>query len=138
MSEQQHSLFNDDLVEPLLARIEDVPDDEFKTSWPEYLADLVDVFESRLTRLNISPARKIAKTLIAEQAHYLGGRFRYLPKGDKLLTALRNIDIFNDWYHGKSIKLIVQEHHELTEPQIYRIVQEQRKLHQKRSQRELF
>ena len=44
-------------------------------------------------------AKKIAHTLLAEQAMYCGGRHVYIPRGDRFRQAVRDIDLFNDWHN---------------------------------------
>jgi Mor family transcriptional regulator len=96
-------------------------------AYQEVLWEYVTLFEHRLTREGQKPneARELSAKLVAEMAHYLGGRPRYLPTGEKLKQELRDIAIFNASYRGKPVEHIYEQYKdELSLRQIQRIVKE--------------
>ena len=109
--------------------------------YKEHLWALVKIIERRLNKQGIrgDDAYQLSCSLIAEIAHYEGGRCNYLPRGDKLKQELRNIHIFQLWHEQSwTPKKIHQQYcPELNEMQVYKVLDQQRKAHLKRIQPKL-
>lgn len=121
----------------IVDRIDLIPTAELKAKWPKALAELCDVMACELTRLGIQDPDLISRKLAVVLAHYMGGRAYYLPTGENLLAALRDREIFEKWLGGVHIDALAKEYR-ISHPQIYRSIAEQRKLHRKRHQPDLF
>jgi len=113
---------------------ESISDDK----WPRTLAALVDVLialyrsRGRAEDDAIAEARAVVLTL----AQWQGGRPIYFPRGDRLLIALRNREIFHR-HRGKNGEALAMEHG-LTLRQIQVIVAEQYALQVRKRQGTLF
>jgi Mor family transcriptional regulator len=120
----------------LLENIDDVADDP--RIWPKSLAELVDVLadDHKEQGMDEDDAFAAARRSIALISHYWGGRMTYLPRNDKLRTALRDNQIYRA-FNGNNITALAIKHG-LTDMQIYNIIKHQRKLTLKRKQREMF
>lgn len=132
-------LFADDheSVGQLADRLDLIPTAELKAKWPQSLADLVAVMECELKREGVDAPGSISRKLAVVLAHYLGGRAYYIPTGETLFAALRDREIFERWYQNEPMDSIAT-HYKLSHPQLYAIIAEQRKLHRKRHQPDLF
>ena len=102
------------------------------------LVDMVRVVEAQHRRqgLGDSEALQLALSAVMALAEYFGGRMWYLPRGDKLRHAVRDIEIFRK--AGKVPVRDLAEAYELSETQIYRIIRQQHDLHLSRIQGRLF
>ncbi len=111
-----------DLVE---RGVEDLPADR----WPPVLAAMVAVLDSTYRRLglDVDQAARLATSGVLAQAEYMGGRMFYLPRGERLRTALRDAEIFHR-ANGRNIQLLATEFG-ITDIQVYRICKQQKKLH---------
>ena len=134
---------NGELFEPmqaeigeLLEHIDDIADDP--RIWPKSLAELVDVLadDHQAQGMDEDDAFAAARRSIALISHYWGGRMTYLPRNDKLRTALRDNQIWR-LFKGDNITALAIKFG-LTDQQIYNIIKHQRKLTMKRKQRDLF
>ena len=136
----QNDLFahDHDSVSQLLDQMGQIPTPELKAKWPKSLAELCDVLAHELVRQKHAQpeAGLLAGKLAAALAHYMGGRAVYLPTGDTLFQALRNNAIFNEW-KGNNIDDLSRKYG-LSNPQIYAVIAEQRVLHRKRHQPDMF
>ena len=134
----QNEMFEDDKnLDELLSKAEDIELDS--TAWLHALAELVSIFKDEMTssaKLDESKALKLAKRLVARQAHHMGGRQYYLPRDERLKKALRDVDIWQR-YNGRNID-VLQREYSLTSQQIYAILREQRQLERERRQHNLF
>ena len=139
MDNQTMDLFADDheALGQLVDRMDLIPIDELKAKWPQSLADLADVMASELKREGVAEPGVKSRKLALVLAHYLGGRAYYIPTGEKLKAALRDLEIFERWYQNEPMDSIAT-HYKLSHPQLYVIIAEQRKLHRKRHQPDLF
>lgn len=140
MSEIQHELFDaDPAIDALIDRLDEVPDDTLRRKWPALLAALLDVLDSELQRNKVSQedARRLSRKQAAAIAAYLGGRNYYLPVGETLFTALRDDEIFEKWFNGADIESLRREYG-LAQMQIYHVIKQQRQLHRRRNQPDLF
>lgn len=133
-------LFGDDsLSTELLEYLDDISD-EARLKWPRDLVALLDIFQASLQRLNIDEvnAKKIAHALIGDLAAYCGGRYIYLPKGDALEKAIRDVELYQDWRdHQLSPEALVSKYR-VSLQHAYRILKEQRKYHINKIQPQLF
>ena len=105
--------------------------------WEKALVEFIEVGEAALRRdgLGEEEAFKQARSVVLGIAEFRGGRLFYLPKGERLLKALRDMEIFRRAKAG-NIEALAEEHG-LDVIHVYRIIREQRKLHITRTQREL-
>ena len=132
-------LFADDHEQlgQLADKMDLIPTAELKAKWPKALAELCDVMACELTRLGIQDPDSKSRKLALAISHYLGGRAYYIPNGESLFKALRDREIFERWYKREPIDSIAT-HYKLSHPLLYAIIAEQRKLHRKRHQPDLF
>lgn len=121
----------------LLAGRETLSDADTR-AWPKILASLVDVMVAHYRRRGRSEdaARDEAEAAVITLAHYLGGRVFYLPRDTRLRLALRDTRIWAEFSGNNAPELA--ERYNLTLNQIYNILREQRALHRKRHEPELF
>jgi Mor family transcriptional regulator len=127
--------FADQDFDQLLENLPDATTDQTvaMARYKDHLWALVKITERRLNKSGITgdAAYQLSCHLIAEIAHYQGGRCNYLPRGDKLKQELRNIHMFKLW-HVKSwpIEKINQLYcPELNQIQVYKILREARQAH---------
>ncbi|MDN3814719.1 Mor transcription activator family protein [Morganella morganii] len=124
----------------LLDNLDNIPETELQSRWPQLLADIVDLFSAELARQGYdAPAAKLsAGKLAGALAHYYGGRAVYLPTGDALKAALRDNQLFLDWsLSGGDIDELARKY-SLTNSTVYAILRQQMILHRKRYQSDLF
>lgn len=98
---------------------------EFKGRWVATLPRLIYALENRLQIEGIEPFPLI-ETILADLAHYFGGRQYYIPKGSALVTYLRNIQIYQEFKGFNSYELATQ--YELSVRQVDNIVADMRQL----------
>ena len=104
--------------------------------WCSTLRDYIDVVEQSLKEQGIDDPRVRAFKCVSALCQYHGGMQHYLPKGDALKRALRDISIAKD-FTGCNHKELAQKHG-LTEKQIYEIIAKYRKEQQNKKQFGLF
>ncbi|MEM7988352.1 Mor transcription activator family protein [Morganella morganii] len=124
----------------LLDNLDNIPETELQSRWPQLLADIVDLFSAELARQGYDvPAAKLsAGKLAGALAHYYGGRAVYLPAGDALKAALRDNQLFLDWsLSGGDVDGLARKY-SLTNSTVYAILRQQMILHRKRYQSDLF
>lgn len=116
------------------ADLDDVLDDR----WPQTLVDMIQVLEALYLRQgrDDDESFSLARAGVLELAEYFGARMWYLPRGDRLLTALRDAEIYRLAKRG-NIRALA-EAHGLSEPQLYRIMRQQKALHLSKIQGRLF
>lgn len=139
MDNQTMDLFADDheALGQLVDRMDLIPTAELKAKWPKALAELCDVLECELNREGVPAAASKSRKLALVMAHYLGGRAYYIPTGEHLKAALRDREIFERWFTGVGIDALARQF-DLSHPQLYSVLAEQRKLHRKRHQPDMF
>jgi len=142
--QQQDILGESSYAEDLADHLDKVPV-EIRQKWPKDLAALIDIYQATLKRMGFEDdkARRIATTLLIEQSTYGGGRYWYLPKGDRLTRAIRDWHIYRDLSQRdeNGIQMDVQYlavKYKLTLPRIYDIISVQKGLDIKRVQHSLF
>lgn len=106
--------------------------------WAQGLVQLIEVQEATFQRLGVNDvdAFRLARAATLAIAEFHGGRQWYLPRGDDLVTALRDAEIYRRARRG-NIQELAREHG-LTDQHIWRIVRQQRALHIQRVQGDLF
>lgn len=113
-------------------------DAEIRHAWPQSLVDMLDVVADAHVRKGMDPAaaRDYAFTAMQALAEYHGGRMWYLPFGEGIALAIRNKRIWHA-FKGDNVHALAREF-DLSEMAIYNILREQRALHRRRVQPELF
>jgi Mor family transcriptional regulator len=98
-----------------------------KAAWPRTLAELTDVLEAHFRRVQRSSSgtRADAEAVIAVIAEHLGGSTIYLPRGDSLRRALRDLRIYHE-FDGRNVKDLARRHH-LSTVQIRSIIAKHRR-----------
>ncbi|AWW56549.1 Mor transcription activator family protein [Pasteurella multocida] len=136
---QQNDLFADDhsIIGQLFDNLDKIPDDEILHKWPRTLTEIIDVMQAELERQGFAEtdAKKTSCKLVGVMAHYFGGQSFYLPSGNILKDALRNVMIFKD-FKGNNVPELIRKYN-LSESHIYAIIREQMALQRKRHQPEL-
>lgn len=137
--EQRDMLGDSSFSDELLDHLDDIPE-ETKRKWPKDLAALLDIFEAALKRqgLDDAQAKRLAHSLLAEQAMYCGGRHIYIPKADRLKAAIRDIELFLDWHDRSMSPDELHQKYKISRNHVYRIIREQRAFHVRKVQPELF
>lgn len=87
---------------------------------PLMLRNLIAVFEAELNG-NVKKPGYHAQRLIIQLAHYLGGVQLYIPTNDRLKITLRNIELFDSYNKGSSVKSLA-ERYRLTNVAVYDIL----------------
>ncbi len=138
MAEQQDDLFADDhaLIGQLFDYLDKIPDQEIFHKWPRTLSEIIEVIEAELVRQGAdrAQARITASKLTGVMAHYFGGQSFYLPTGEVLKDALRNVMIFKE-FKGNNVPELIRKYN-LSESHIYAIIREQLAINRKRHQPE--
>lgn len=133
MNDNQIDLLPDDDTGPL-------PDLAGVTveNWGKVLAGMVDLFTTLFRRRGrtVEEATEEAQVVVLELANYQGGREVYLPRGNKLLKAIRDRRIFLE--HNGRNEAELAERYELTPRQIRQINAEQRSIQVAKRQGKLF
>ena len=97
--------------------------------WESSLSEFVDIWSSLLSRrhnMDSSRSRLIARDLVIETAHYMGGRAFYLPKTDSLKRAVRDAGIYHE-FNGKNTNELARKHR-MSQANIYNILSKQKKI----------
>lgn len=112
----------------------DVPPDK----WARNLVEFIEQMEMAYVREGLRPdeAFRLASIGVRALAEFRGGRQFYLPRGDALVIALRDAEIYH-MANRDNIQLLATQH-SLTDRQIYRICSQQRALHIRKTQGRLF
>jgi Mor family transcriptional regulator len=120
-----------------LIQRDDVVDE---SQWAPLLVDMVRVVEADIARRSGQAATPAAfaesRHIVLALAEYFGGRQVYLPKGDRLKTALRDAEIWRK-FTGRNTRELADEHG-LSEFHMYAILKRQRALHARKLQGRLF
>ncbi|HZF99156.1 MAG TPA: Mor transcription activator family protein [Pseudoxanthomonas sp.] len=105
--------------------------------WPPLLAELVTVAEAALLKSGL-PANEAAELAIATVlavGDFIGGKLVYIPRGDRLRTALKHARAWRMW-KGNNIGEIAC-YLDVSEVRAYAIVAQQRALHREKLQGKL-
>lgn len=99
------------------------------------LAEMADVLEALFKRRGLpNDPHTAAAIVITELARYMGGQQVYLPRGDDLLRALRDRQIYRRL--GPKTAAELASEYGLTDSQVYRIARTQRALRKKKREEE--
>lgn len=113
-------------------------DDFPKERWPRELVRAIEVVEKVYIDAGYANdvAFELARAAMLALAEFGGGRQWYLPRGDHLLTALRDAHIYRRASRG-NIPVLASEFR-LTERHVWRIIRQQYQLHRNKIQLQLF
>jgi len=126
-------------LEQALAALSELKDDErsdFIHRWPSTLQSLSALMQVTLKKHGISNADRISEDLATGLSIYFGGRDMYIPNGESLKKALRDIKIWRE-FRGNNLEQLSRDYG-LTERRISEIIAEQRAVLIARKQRRLF
>lgn len=87
---------------------------------PAMLRNLIAVFEAEL-KTKLKEPEHMAQRLIIQLSHYLGGMQTYLPRNDRLKSLLRDIEIFNAYNKGRSVRELATAY-KLSQVTVYNII----------------
>ena len=76
---------------------------------PLMLRNLISVFEAELNG-NVKKPSYHAQRLIIQLANYLGGMQLYIPTNERLKITLRNIELFNSYNKGESVRSLAERY----------------------------
>lgn len=109
-----------------------------KDRWPRDLVAAIEVQEAAFQRLGYSEddAFKLARAGVLALAEYGGGRQWYLPRGDALVSAMRDAEIYRRAHRGNIASLAAE--FKLTERHVWRVCRQQYALHIRKIQLPLF
>ncbi|MGK4302795.1 Mor transcription activator family protein [Shewanella xiamenensis] len=126
-------------LEQALAAMSQLKGDErsdFIHRWPSTLQSLSALMQVTLKKHGIINADRISEDLATGLSIYFGGRDVYIPNGESLKKALRDINIWHE-FKGNNLEQLSRKYG-LTERRISEIVAEQRAAYVARKQRQLF
>ncbi|MCL1048437.1 transcriptional regulator [Shewanella abyssi] len=126
-------------LELALATLQNLKPDEredFVKRWPSTLQSLCELMRVTLEGQAISNAVQISEALATTLSTYLGGRDIYIPNGERLKDALRDIRIWRE-FKGNNLEQLSRDYG-LTERRVSQIIAEQRAAFVARKQRRLF
>ncbi|WP_218997449.1 Mor transcription activator family protein [Shewanella algae] len=109
---------------------------DFMQRWPSTLQSLCELMRVTLEGHAISNSVQISEALATTLSTYLGGRDIYIPNGDRLKDALRDIRIWRE-FKGNNLEQLSRDYG-LTERRVGQIIAEQRAAFLARKQRRLF
>lgn len=120
----------------MLEEAANLPDSAWAPQLTELVAFLEALFKRR--RMPAEAAFELAREVVMEQAHAFGGRTMYLPRGDKLMIALRDAEMWRRYTGNPDQILEFARELGVTTIHVYSIMAKQRKLHVGRLQGSLF
>ncbi|MCH4295595.1 transcriptional regulator [Shewanella sp. 3B26] len=126
-------------LEQALLTLSSLDDDErieFMRRWPSTLQSLCELMRITLQEYKVAEPALIAEALATTLSSYLGGRDLYIPNGERLKDALRDIRIWRE-FKGNNLEQLSRQYG-LTERRVSQIVAEQRAAFVARRQRGLF
>lgn len=133
--DNQDDLFNDSFSPEILDNINQAMDGDDCKAWPTIIVDLFKIVKLKYQKQGIEDVRITLETTLA-LIDYLGGMQVYVPKGERLRKHIRNMEIYYR-FNGRNIRELARQY-EQTEQNIYRIIAEQKRLHIKQKQPDLF
>lgn len=119
-----------------LASLNEDERSEFIRRWPANLQSLCELLRSALQTRGVGEADVLAEHLATLIGNYLGGRDMYIPSGERLKVALRDIRIWRE-FKGNNLEQLSRQYG-LSERRVSQIVAEQRTAFVARKQRRLF
>lgn len=141
VAEEQLELLTDSAAELELAleTLQSLKADEredFIRRWPSTLQSLCELMRITLEGHKVPGALALSEALATTLSSYLGGRDLYIPNGERLKDALRDIRIWRE-FKGNNLEQLSRDY-DLTERRISQIIAEQRAAFVARKQRRLF
>ena len=126
------------MTQPTLAQIADAAAEVPQEKWPVRLAELVDLLvqDARRRGVDLETATAEATRTVLLIAQHEGGRPFYLPRGDSLVQALRDRQLYLR-HNGRNTEELADQYG-MTVRHVQRICAEQRALQLRRRQRPLF
>ncbi|WP_077753620.1 Mor transcription activator family protein [Shewanella psychrophila] len=104
--------------------------------WPSTLQSICELMRITLEGQKVGNAMVISEALATTLSTYLGGRDLYIPNGERLKDALRDIRIWRE-FKGNNLEQLSRDYG-LTERRVSQIIAEQRAAFVARKQRRLF
>ncbi len=109
--------------------------------WERGMAEIAETIIAELNRLGIADANHVGCQVAIRLCQERGGTYWYIPRGEGLTRALRDMAIWHE-HDGtvsgaQGIEALARRHG-MTEISVWRILAQQRALHVKRVQGELF
>lgn len=137
MSEKQAGMFEDVNHDDIIANLGGSPVG-IKDKWPHLVAEMIDLLKAVRESQGATElqAKKEALEITERICKTFGGMQMYVPKGHQLEMAVRNNRIWND-FTGSNVEQLMHKY-DLTQVRIYKILKEQRQLHIKTKQNDLF
>lgn len=133
--DNQADLFNDSFSPDILDNINQAMECDDCKVWPSIVVDLFKIVKLKYQKQGIEDIKVTLETTLA-LIDYLGGMQVYVPKGERLRKHIRNMEIYYR-FNGQNVRELARQF-EQTEQSIYRILAEQKRLHIKRKQPDLF
>lgn len=133
--EQNLDLFaGRDELEPLIDNLHLARADELCKQWPGVLGDLLAVIGSELRRAGVPDARAadLSGRVALAIGGYMGGRNLYLPSGDRLKLAVRDMLIYAE-FNGRNFKYLLKKYR-LTKSALYDVLKRERAAYIRRRQ----
>ena len=134
---EQHGMFENLDHDKIVAHLGDT-ETEVKDKWPALIVEIIDLLKT--ARVSQGATEDQAKSEALDLTELLcktfGGMQVYLPKGRQLEVAVRNKKIWNDFTGDNVPNLTIK--YDLTQVRIYEILKEQRQLHIKSKQDDMF
>lgn len=119
-----------------LASLNEDERSEFMRRWPSTLQSMCELMRITLQEYKVKDSACVAEALATTLSSYLGGRDLYIPNGERLKDALRDIRIWRE-FKGNNLEQISRQYG-LTERRVSQIIAEQRAAFVARRQRGLF
>lgn len=137
MNEEQQGMFENVDHDDIIANLGGSPVD-IKDKWPHLVAEMIDLLKivREAQGADETQAKKEALEITERICKTFGGMQIYVPKGHQLAMAVRNNRIWND-FTGSNVEELTHKY-DLTQVRIYEILKEQRHLHIKTKQSDLF
>ncbi len=104
--------------------------------WPANLQSLCELMRCTLADQNVKHSEFLSKVLVTALSTYMGGRDIYIPNGERLKDALRDIQIWRE-FKGNNIEALSRKY-KMTERRVTQIIKFQRAAFVARNQRSLF
>lgn len=126
-------------LEQALNTLQNLSEDErsdFIKRWPSTLQSLCELMRVTLEEKGITESVALSEALATTLSTYLGGRDIYIPNGERLKDALRDIRIWRE-FKGNNLEQLSRQYG-LTERRVSQIVKAQRAAFVARKQRQLF
>jgi len=118
--------------------LRDVPE----KNWPPLLVNMVAVIEARFKRKGMSDDAAFAEAveIVMLLANYFGGRNVYLPKGELLRTAMRDLKLWRRYCVKETAEMVRELAGDIgvSDIHMYAILARQRELHLRKIQGRLF